>query len=118
MADSGTVIVGAGQAGYQAAAQLRLKGYTAPITLIGDEPHLPYQQPPLAKAYLQGELAGDRLPFRPEAFYPDKDIELRLGEAVTAIDTAVSSKRARQMVPDVRRTPSKALRASSSAKAS
>ena len=88
MADSGTVIVGAGQAGYQAAAQLRLKGYTAPITLIGDEPHLPYQQPPLSKAYLQGELAGDRLPFRPAAFYPDKDIELRLGEAVTAIDTA------------------------------
>ena len=88
MADSGTVIVGAGQAGYQAAAQLRLKGYKAPITLIGDERHLPYQQPPLSKAYLQGELAGDRLPFRPEAFYPDKDIELRLGEAVTAIDTA------------------------------
>ena len=88
MADSGTVIVGAGQAGYQAAAQLRLKGYKEPITLIGDEPHLPYQQPPLSKAYLQGELAGDRLPFRPEAFYPDKDIELRLGEAVTAIDTA------------------------------
>ncbi len=87
MADSGTVIVGAGQAGYQAAAQLRLKGYTAPITLIGDEDHLPYQQPPLSKAYLQGDLDGDRLPFRPEAFYPDKDIELRLGEAVTAIDT-------------------------------
>jgi len=87
VADSGTVIVGAGQAGYQAAAQLRLKGYTAPITLIGDETHLPYQQPPLSKAYLQGDLEGDRLPFRPKTFYPDKDIELRLGEAVTAIDT-------------------------------
>ncbi len=88
MADNGTVIVGAGQAGYQAAIQLRLKGYTATITLIGDEAHLPYQQPPLSKAYLQGELDGDRLPFRPENFYPEKEINLRLGEAVTAIDTA------------------------------
>lgn len=88
MAEHGTIIVGAGQAGYQTAAQLRVKGYTAPIILIGDEAHIPYQQPPLSKAYLKGELAGDRLPFRPENFYPDKELELRLSEPVTAINPA------------------------------
>lgn len=86
MAEHGTIIIGAGQAGYQAAAQLRVKGYAAPIILIGDEAHVPYQQPPLSKAYLKGELEGDRLPFRPANFYPDKDIELRLSEPVTAIN--------------------------------
>lgn len=86
MAEHGTIIIGAGQAGYQAAAQLRVKGYTAPIILIGDEAHVPYQQPPLSKAYLKGELDGDRLPFRPANFYPDKDIELRLSEPVISID--------------------------------
>ena len=86
MSNHGTIIIGAGQAGYQAAAQLRVKGYDAPITLIGDEPHIPYQQPPLSKAYLKGELTGDRLPFRPENFYDDKDIVLRLNEPVSSID--------------------------------
>lgn len=85
MAEHGTIIIGAGQAGYQTAAQLRVKGYTAPITLIGDEAHIPYQQPPLSKAYLKGELDGDRLPFRPENFYADKNIDLRLNERVEAI---------------------------------
>ena len=91
MSDLGTIIVGAGQAGYQAAAQLRLKGYEAPVILIGDEPHVPYQQPPLSKAYLKGELEGDRLPFRPENFYGDKDITLRLSEAVLSIDPAAKT---------------------------
>lgn len=91
MAEHGTIIIGAGQAGYQAAAQLRVKGYAAPIILIGDEAHVPYQQPPLSKAYLKGELDGDRLPFRPANFYPDKDIELRLSEPVKAIDPALKT---------------------------
>jgi 3-phenylpropionate/trans-cinnamate dioxygenase ferredoxin reductase component len=91
VAEHGTIIIGAGQAGYQTAAQLRVKGYTAPITLIGDEAHIPYQQPPLSKAYLKGELDGDRLPFRPENFYGDKDIALRLNERVEAIDPAAKT---------------------------
>jgi len=88
---NGTVIIGAGQAGYQVAAQLRVKGYAASITLIGDEAHIPYQQPPLSKAYLKGELQGDRLPFRPETFYGDKDIDLRLNERVEHIDPAAKT---------------------------
>ena len=91
MSAHGTVIIGAGQAGYQVAAQLRQKGYADPVILIGDEAHIPYQQPPLSKAYLKGELDGDRLPFRPADFYENKDIDLRLSEAVTAIDTSAKT---------------------------
>ena len=91
MSAQGTVIVGAGQAGYQVAAQLRQKGYNDPIILLGDEAHVPYQQPPLSKAYLKGALEGDRLPFRPADFYANKDIDLRLSEAVTAIDPAAKT---------------------------
>ncbi|MGB1146424.1 MAG: NAD(P)/FAD-dependent oxidoreductase, partial [Alphaproteobacteria bacterium] len=91
MSAHGTVIIGAGQAGYQVAAQLRQKGYSDPVILIGDEAHIPYQQPPLSKAYLKGELDGDRLPFRPADFYENKDIDLRLSEAVTAIDTSAKT---------------------------
>ena len=54
MSISSVVIVGAGQAGFQVAASLRQGGYTGAITLIGDEPGLPYQRPPLSKAYLLG----------------------------------------------------------------
>ena len=54
-------IIGAGQAGGQAAYSLRLAGYEGAITLIGDEPAPPYQRPPLSKAYLKGELEAERL---------------------------------------------------------
>ncbi len=49
-------IIGAGQAGGQAAYSLRLAGYEGAITLIGDEPAPPYQRPPLSKAYFKGEM--------------------------------------------------------------
>ncbi|EAQ03718.1 pyridine nucleotide-disulphide oxidoreductase family protein [Pseudooceanicola batsensis HTCC2597] len=80
------VVVGAGQAGASLVARLREDGFDGRITLIGDEPAPPYQRPPLSKGYLLGELARDRLFLRPEAYYADRDITLRTGSPVTAID--------------------------------
>lgn len=86
----GTVIVGAGQAGFQAAASLREFGYQDPITLVGDEGLLPYQRPPLSKAYLLGELSDERLLLRPPAFYESRHINLILDDPVVAIDRAAA----------------------------
>lgn len=82
------VIVGAGHAAGQAAASLRQDGYAGDICIIGDEPHLPYQRPPLSKQYLLGEHGLERgVYLRPEKFYTDKNVEVRTGVTVTAIDT-------------------------------
>lgn len=82
------VIIGAGQAGAQAAASLRQEGFAGAVALIGAEAHPPYQRPPLSKAYLEGALARDRLWLRPAAFYAKANIELRLGARVARIDRA------------------------------
>ncbi len=82
------IIVGAGHAGGQAAASLRQEGYDGEIVIIGDEPHIPYQRPPLSKQYLAGEHGLERVYLRPEKFYVDRDIQIRPGVAVTAIDRA------------------------------
>lgn len=58
---SGMVIIGAGQAAGQAAASLRQEKYEGSITIIGDEPHLPYQRPPLSKQYLSGDQPVERV---------------------------------------------------------
>lgn len=83
---AGMVIIGAGHAAGQAAASLRQEKYEGPITIIGDEPHVPYQRPPLSKHYLAGEQTLDRVYLRPAKFYEDKDIDLRLGLRATSID--------------------------------
>jgi 3-phenylpropionate/trans-cinnamate dioxygenase ferredoxin reductase component len=80
------VIVGAGQAGAQAVDTLRREGYAGRLVLIGDEPELPYQRPPLSKKYLAGELAADRLPFRHRAFYDEHRVELKLGVRAERLD--------------------------------
>ncbi len=80
------VIVGAGHAGGSAAALLRQYGWQGQITLIGAEPTVPYQRPPLSKAWLKGEQELGDLLLRPATFYPDNRIELRLGSEVAAID--------------------------------
>ncbi len=80
------VIVGAGHAGGSAAALLRQYGFAGPITLVGEEPLAPYQRPPLSKAWLKGEADADSLALRPERFYAEADIDLRLGVRATAID--------------------------------
>ena len=63
-----TVIIGAGHGGGTAAALLRQFGYEAPIVLIGEEPHLPYQRPPLSKGWLKGEVGEDGLSLRPASW--------------------------------------------------
>ena len=84
----GTVlIVGAGHAGFQLAASLRQHGFSGRVCLINDEAHLPYQRPPLSKAYLKGEGRPDSLMFRPDKFYRDQTIEL-IGDRAVSIDRA------------------------------
>lgn len=85
---SGVVVIGAGQAGASLVAKLRSEGYEGPITLIGEEPVPPYQRPPLSKKYLLGEMALERLYLRPESYYAEAGIDLRLGLRVTGIDRA------------------------------
>lgn len=85
MGDS-VIIVGAGQAASQMAASLRAEGYAGAITIIGDEPHLPYQRPPLSKAFLKGEITTDRLLIKPSGFYDENTCTLVLGTRVTAVD--------------------------------
>jgi 3-phenylpropionate/trans-cinnamate dioxygenase ferredoxin reductase subunit len=80
------IVIGAGQAGASCVAKLRSEGFEGQITLIGDEPVPPYQRPPLSKAYLLGDMVLDRLFLRPEAWYADHAIDLRLGAEVSAID--------------------------------
>jgi 3-phenylpropionate/trans-cinnamate dioxygenase ferredoxin reductase subunit len=87
MTQGPVVIVGAGHAGFQLAASLRQNGFGERIALINDEGHLPYQRPPLSKAYLKGTGAPDSLMFRPEKFYHDQTIELITDHAVS-IDRA------------------------------
>jgi 3-phenylpropionate/trans-cinnamate dioxygenase ferredoxin reductase component len=85
MAEGAVVIVGAGHAGFQLAASLRQLGFKEHVCLINDEPHLPYQRPPLSKAYLKGTGGPETLMFRPEKFYADQSIEL-IGDRAVAID--------------------------------
>ena len=79
------LIAGAGCAGPEVATFLRSAGFNGPVRLIGDEPHAPYQRPPLSKAYLSGAAAR---PLRGADFYRSKGIELTLGERVAGIDRA------------------------------
>jgi 3-phenylpropionate/trans-cinnamate dioxygenase ferredoxin reductase subunit len=79
-------IIGAGQAGFQAAASLRDTGFAGRVVLIGDEPVVPYQRPPLSKSYLAGQSGPDDLWLRPAEFYAKQQIDLVYGDAVAAID--------------------------------
>src|SRR6201996_1394027 len=79
------IVVGAGHAGFQVAASLRQAGYKDRVAIINDEAHLPYQRPPLSKAYLKGTGGPDSLMFRPQKFFADQTIELLTDHAV-AID--------------------------------
>jgi len=85
------VIAGAGHAGGSAAAMLRQLGWQGAITLVGEEPIPPYQRPPLSKAWLKGEATAESLALRPDKFYPEAAIGLRLATRVTGIDRATKT---------------------------
>lgn len=85
------IVIGAGQAGASLTAKLRSLGYEGDVTLIGEEPALPYQRPPLSKGYLLGDMNRERLFLRPEEFYENQNITVRLGSKVTAIDAAAKT---------------------------
>lgn len=85
---AGVVIVGSGQGGFQVAASLRDEAYAGAITLIGDEPGLPYQRPPLSKAYLAGKTQPGQVELRPVAFYAERGIDVIAPERVVGIDRA------------------------------
>ena len=85
MAPAAVAIVGSGHAGFQVAASLRQLGLSEPIYLVNDEGHLPYQRPPLSKAYLKGTGGPESLMFRPQKFYSDQNIEL-ISDRAVAID--------------------------------
>lgn len=85
---AGVVIVGSGQGGFQVAASLRDEAYAGAITLIGDEPGLPYQRPPLSKAYLAGKAQPGQVELRPAAFYAERGIDVIAPERVLGIDRA------------------------------
>ena len=89
MSRPGTVLVlGTGQAGFQVAASLREEGYDGRVVLVGDEPGLPYQRPPLSKAYLTGKADAVGVRLRPDKFFADHRLELRAGERAVRIDRA------------------------------
>ncbi|WP_147126406.1 NAD(P)/FAD-dependent oxidoreductase [Shimia ponticola] len=85
------VVIGAGQAGSSLTAKLRALGFDGKVTLIGEETAPPYQRPPLSKKYLLGEMELERLYLRPESFYADQNIDLRLGTTVTSIDASAKT---------------------------
>ena len=87
----GLIVVGAGQAAFALAAKLRALKDERPITILGDEPVLPYQRPPLSKKYLMGEMEFDRLLYRPAQWYEENHVTIRQGTRVEAIDRAAKS---------------------------
>lgn len=82
------LIVGAGLAGAKAAEALRTEGHEGPVTIVGEEPHRPYERPPLSKGYLLGTDEREKAFVHPESWYAEHDVELRLGSRATALDAA------------------------------
>jgi 3-phenylpropionate/trans-cinnamate dioxygenase ferredoxin reductase subunit len=80
------VIVGAGHGGAQAAIALRQAKFEGTIAVIGDEPELPYERPPLSKEYFSGEKAFERILIRPAAFWAERNVEMLLKRRVVAVD--------------------------------
>ncbi|WP_417457725.1 NAD(P)/FAD-dependent oxidoreductase [Kordiimonas sp.] len=80
------VIIGGGHAAAQLATSLRMKKFEGDVTLVSDEPVVPYQRPPLSKMYLSGEISADRLPILREQAYEGAGIKLKLGLRATKVD--------------------------------
>jgi 3-phenylpropionate/trans-cinnamate dioxygenase ferredoxin reductase component len=82
------VVAGGGQAGFQTAMSLRQLGFKGALTIVGDESALPYQRPPLSKAYLLGKSSADALSLRPTQFFVENDIGMLAETRVSSIDGA------------------------------
>ncbi|WEK44707.1 MAG: FAD-dependent oxidoreductase [Candidatus Sphingomonas colombiensis] len=82
------LIVGGGHGGAQAAVALRQRKFAGTIAIVGDEPELPYERPPLSKDYLSREKEFERILIRPASFWADKQVTMLLGRRVTAVDPA------------------------------
>jgi 3-phenylpropionate/trans-cinnamate dioxygenase ferredoxin reductase subunit len=82
------LIVGAGHAGAQAAIALRQAKYEGSIAIVGEEPELPYERPPLSKDYLAGEKPFERIMIRPPAFWGERDVTMLTGKRVVSVDPA------------------------------
>ncbi|GAA1826546.1 FAD-dependent oxidoreductase [Pseudonocardia ailaonensis] len=80
------VIVGAGHGGAHAAAALRQHGFAGSVAMVGDEPRLPYERPPLSKDYLSGETPFEQLLLHPPAFWQERDVEILTDRRVTTVD--------------------------------
>lgn len=91
MSNAPIIVCGAGQAGLQIIDSLRRGGYDADLVLIGDETALPYQRPPLSKQYMSGEMADERLLFRPAEYYAKQNVEVMLNASVSAIDASAKT---------------------------
>lgn len=79
------LIIGAGHGGAQTAIALRNEGFVGSIGIIGDEPELPYERPPLSKDYLSGDKPFERIQMRPAGYWQDKQLELLLGQRVKRV---------------------------------
>lgn len=82
------LIVGGGHGGAQAAIALRQQGFTGSLAIVGAEPDLPYERPPLSKDYLSGEKMFERLLMRPEEFWAERNVQMLLGWRVAHVDPA------------------------------
>src|SRR5262249_10036855 len=82
------LIVGAGQGGAQTAVALRQQKFAGSIVMLGAEPALPYERPALSKECLAGDKAFDSLLLRPPSYWSERNVEVRLGQRVMAIDEA------------------------------
>ena len=85
------IIVGAGHGGAQAAVQLRQMGFAGSIAVIGDEPELPYERPPLSKDFLSGDKAFARMLIRPESFWSERAVTMITGALVTEVDAGAQT---------------------------
>ena len=86
--DTDVLIVGAGHAGAACAIALRHGKFEGSILVVGAEPDLPYERPPLSKEYLAGEKPFERLLIRPESFWAEREVSFQLGATVTSVDPA------------------------------
>ncbi len=84
--DFDCLIIGAGHGGAQAAVQLRQLGFAGSIAMIGDEPEVPYERPPLSKDFLAGEKEFARMLIRPESFWADRNVTMLTGKRVVSVD--------------------------------